>query len=53
MWTTLNKLLRDSGLAIKIRLKGQYPYIIEDINFHFLMVIDFSFDGRNSVDELL
>ena len=47
------KLLRNSGSAIQIRWKGQYPYIIGDINFHFLMIFDFFFDGRNSLDELL
>ena len=52
MWITLNKLLRNSGQAINIRLKQQYAYVIGDINFHFLMVIGFFFDGRNSLHEL-
>ena len=48
----MNKLLRNSGQAINIRLKRQYAYVIGDINFHFLMVIGFFFDDRNSLHEL-
>ena len=39
---TLNKLLVNSGLAIKIRLKEKNPYIIGDISSQYLGLLTFS-----------